>query len=335
MRNCLRGQIDVHIDEESYQRTLAGDVLRGLTSHPKYLLPKYFYDPKGSALFESITQLPEYYLTRVEIGLIKSLALEVMDELRPQEIVEIGSGSGNKIRHLLDAPNTSKNLVRYVPFDFDQKTMEIAGSVLMEDYPYLQVHGVIGDFEHHLASVPLRTGRRLAVFFGSTIGNLAGRARHDMLVEIHQLLTPEDRLLLGIDLVKDVAALEAAYNDSCGVTARFNRNILRVINRALNADFQPDAFRHSAYYNQDASRIEMHLIPESPQRVYLRDLGLTVQVSPDESIWTENSYKFTRESTRGMLCEAGLELVHWYTDSKNSFALALAAPGQIRAGTSP
>ena len=322
----MRFQIDVHLDDETFLRTLAEDVRRGLTSCPKYLLPKYFYDSRGSALFERITQLQEYYLTRVELGIIQSIAQKLMEDLHPDDIVEIGSGSSSsKIRHLLDVPGASEHVVRYVPFDVDEKTIETVSGLLIEDYPFLRVHGVVGDFERHLAHVPRRIGRRLAIFFGSTIGNLHSQARRDMLTEIRSMLTSEDRLLLGLDTVKETAVLEAAYNDSRGVTAGFNKNILRVVNRALTADFRPDLFRHCAYYNHEASRMEMHLIPESPQCVHLRDLALTVYVSPHESIWTESSYKFTHESAEQMPWEAGLKIERWDTDSGNMFALLEAA----------
>ena len=319
-------EIDVHIDEKTFHENLAADVLQGLTSSPKYLLPKYFYDTKGSALFDRITELPEYYLTRVEMGLIKSVAHELMNELRPQEVVEIGSGSGEKFHHLLDASKSSTYLRRYLPFDVAETALKNAAFALAESYPLLEILGVVGDFENHLARIPQHLGRRLVVFFGSTIGNLDRQARRDVLIGINRLITPQDRLLLGVDLVKDVATLERAYNDSQGVTIEFNRNILRAINRDLNADFVPEAYQHHAFYNIDESRIEMHLIPESTQRIYIRDIDLELTVSPDESIWTESSHKFTREQTEEMLRDAGLGLVGWYTDSRTRFALALAAP---------
>ena len=319
-------QIAVHVNQGTLLSMLARDVQRGLSSRPKYLPPKYFYDERGSALFQRISGLPEYYLTRVEQSIIESVAGGLVAELRPEEIVELGPGTSGKVRHLLDANGASGHVVRYVPFDLDGETMEAGVARLVEDFPYLAVHGVIGDLELHLSRVPLRTGRRLVVFFGSTIGNLDAEARHDLLVHVRRLLTVDDRLLLGVDLVKEVALLEAAYNDASGVTAEFNRNILRVVNRGLGGDFLPDVFRHHAYYDAGAGRVEMNLVADSPQTAHLKDLDLTVQVSAGETIWTESCYKFTRESTEGMLEEAGMRLERWYADGDRMYALALAAP---------
>ena len=302
------------------------DVRRGLTSHPKSLPPKYFYDPKGAALFEHITRLPEYYLTRVEQGLIVSLAEELMELVRPQEVIELGPGSTANIRSLIDARSADNHIERYVAFDINERTVQVALKTLTKSHPFLETHGVVGDFDGDLVRLPAPIGRRLVVFFGSTIGNLDPHARHKFLVQIRGHLAPDDRLLLGLDLVKDVAILEAAYNDPGGVTAEFNRNILRVVNRAVHADFRPEAFQHNAFYNQQASRIEMHLAPASLQTIELKALGLSIRVPPNETIWTESSYKFTRESTLAMLQEAGLSFEHWYVDRDNLFALVLAGP---------
>ena len=323
-----RYQVDVHLDDDTLARTLAEDVRHGLTASRKLLPPKYFYDPAGSALFERITELPEYYPTRVEREIVLSLAKELMDEVRPDEVVELGAGSCTKIRWLFDARNgSSPGVLRFLPFDVDEETVYNASQGLIRDYSFLQVHGIIGDFERHLSRIPGPEGHRLVVFFGSTIGNLNATERRVLLMEMRSLLDKGDQLLLGVDLVKDTRVLEAAYNDSAGVTAEFNRNVLRVINRSLNADFRVDAFRHHALFNEEASRIEMHLVPESPQTVHLQDLDLTVQVSRDETIWTESSYKFTRESVIEMLEDAGLRLQSWHTDPDDFFAVALASPG--------
>lgn len=319
-------QVDIHIDEQARLGTLADDVRRGLTSQPKFLPPKYFYDSAGSALFDRITDLPEYYLTRVEDGLIRSLAEGLMQQISPEDVVELGSGSSSKIRRLFDTTNGARGSIRYVPVDVDPEAVRAAAMSLMKDYPFVEVHAVIGDFERHLRHIPPSVGRRLVVFFGSTIGNLDPPARNDFLLAVRRLLRAGDRLLLGVDLVKDIPVLEAAYNDSAGVTRDFNRNILLVVNRGLSADFQPEAFHHHAYYNQTASRIEMHLVPVSLQTVHVQRLGLTIEVSPGESIWTENSYKFTQESTRSMLEAAGLRMEGWHTDSASQFALTVAAP---------
>ena len=319
-----RYRIDLHLDGASSQRAVREDIRRGLTGQPRSLPPKYFYDPRGSALFERISRLPEYYLTRVEQGIISSVAEELMERLRPEEVVELGPGSAAKVRTLLDAPGAADHLCRYVLFDINEGVVRAAAESLTRSYPYLQAYGVVADLERHLDRLPPAIGSRLVVYFGSSIGNLDPRPRHEFLAQLRGHLSPGDRLLVGVDLVKDPAVLEAAYNDPGGVTAEFNRNILQVVNRAVRADFQPEIFQHHAFYKEQASRIEMHLIPASLQSVDLRDLALTIRVSPDETIWTESSYKFTRESTVAMLEEAGLRLEAWYADGDGMFALALA-----------
>ena len=316
--------IDVYTDEQSRLRELLEDVRHGLTGRPKTLAPKYFYDPIGSRLFEKITQLREYYLTRVEDGLLARWAPDLIGALRPRDIVELGAGSGTKTRRLLDAAGAWP--MRYVPVDVDAAMLETAAAQLVDQYPFLDVHAIVGDFERHLSAVPPRAGRRLVLFLGSTIGNLDGPARHDLLVGIRELLGPGDHFVLGVDLVKDVRVIEAAYNDAAGVTAEFNRNILRVVNRGAGGDFDPEAFAHLAFYDRDAARIEMHLVPASPQVVHLRRLDLTIEVAAGERIWTESSYKFTRDSTREELEAAGLSLARWRTDARRRFALVFATP---------
>lgn len=322
----IRYRADAYTNEADRRRTLEADVRRGLTSVPMSLPPKYFYDATGSKLFEEITELPEYYLTRTEAALLEELAPRLMHALAPQDIVELGAGSATKTRRLLDARNGLRQSIRYVPIDIDEVTMQATATRLLADYPFLQVRALVGDFERHLEHVPAPTGRRLVLFLGSTIGNLDPPARHRLLTDVRALLDHGDRFLIGLDLVKDVKVLEAAYDDASGVTREFNRNILHVVNREVDADFNPAAFRHVAFFNEAASRVEMHLVPDSAQDVHLRRLGLTVRVSPDESIWTESCYKFSRGSAQSMLEEAGLRLDAWHTDPDNYFALALAAP---------
>jgi L-histidine N-alpha-methyltransferase len=210
----------------------------------------------------------------------------------------------------------------------DEPTVEAGAARLLADYPFLDVHAVVGDFERHLAHVPPPVGRRLVLFLGSTIGNLDPPARQQLLAQVRSLLrTPEDRFLIGLDLVKDKVLLEAAYDDASGVTQAFNRNILEVVNRGVGGDFQPEAFRHVAFYNEAEARIEMHLVPGVAQDVKLRRLGLDIRVSPDESIWTESCYKFSRASAQAMLEGAGLRLERWHVDPDERFAIAVAAPG--------
>ena len=313
---------DVHVDRGSLHEALADDVRRGLGQNPKSLPPKYFYDDVGSALFERITRLPEYYLTRAEHALLDAHARGILREARPDELVELGAGSPAKFRRLLTATNGTP-IRRYVPIDVDGATLQDSAHALLRDHPQLDVHAVVGDFERHLDRIPAPTGRRLVAFLGSTIGNLDATARHRLLSELRGLLGDGGRLVVGVDLVKNLSALEAAYDDAAGVTAEFNRNILRVVNRELHADFRPAAFRHVARWNDADSRVEMHLAADERQTATVKDLGLTVTVEPGETIWTESCHKFTRLSAAAMLDAAGLALVSWHTDG--TYALAVGA----------
>jgi len=323
----MRYRIDVHTDERARQQRLEQDMRRGLTARPKSLPPKYFYDRAGSLLFERITELPEYYPTRTESALLAEILPGLIGEFLPDDIVEIGSGSSEKTRRVLDAVTAGGRMVRYVPLDVDRLTLEASAARLLRDYPGVSVHAVVGDFERDLSRVPAPTGRRLAMFLGSTIGNLDEPAQRRLLADLRALLPdPGDRLLLGVDLVKDVKILHAAYDDSAGVTRDFNRNILRVVNQGVDGDFDPEAFRHRAFYNETAARIEMHLVADAAQTVRLRRLGLTIRFRPGEGIWTESSYKFTRPGVEAMLGDVGLGLARWHVDPANYFALALIQP---------
>jgi L-histidine N-alpha-methyltransferase len=321
----VRYQVDVHLHDQGQRQTLADDVRRGLGGHPRSLPPKYFYDAAGAALFERITELPEYYLTRVEAGLLDAVAPALMAALGPADLVELGPGSSAKTRRFLDARNGGGPL-RYVPIDVDEPGLAAVAAGLTADYPFLRVHALAADFERHLAHVPPAGGRRLVLFLGSTIGNLDPPERQRLLGEVRALLRGDDRFLLGVDLVKDVATLEAAYNDAAGVTREFNRNILRVVNRAVGGDFRPEAFEHVAFYDAGRTRIEMHLVAAASQVVRLADLDLTLRFAAGEGIWTESSYKFTPASVRQALEKADLTLDAWHTDPQNRFALALAGP---------
>ena len=313
---------DVHVDPGSLHEALAADVRRGLHGRPKFLPPKYFYDDVGSALFERITRLPEYYLTRAEHALLDAHARGILREARPEELVELGAGSPAKFRRLLAATNGTP-IRRYVPIDVDGGMLEDSARTLLRDHPQLDIHAVVGDFERHLDRLPPPAGRRLVAFLGSTIGNLDAPARHRLLSELRGLLGDGGRLLVGVDLVKNLSALEAAYDDAAGVTAEFNRNILRVVNRELHADFRPAAFRHVARWHDADSRVEMHLAADERQTATVNDLDLAVIVEPGETIWTESCHKFTRLSATAMLNAAGLALVSWHTDG--TYALAVGA----------
>jgi L-histidine N-alpha-methyltransferase len=322
----MRYRSDVHVDEADFQRTLADDVRVGLGAREKWLPPKYFYDAAGSALFERITGLPEYYLTRAEHGLLDVHAAAILADTRPDEIVELGAGAPAKLRRLLAARTGAGPLTRYVPIDLDGSVLEGAAATLLAEPGVTQVHAVVGDFERHLDRVPAPAGRRLVVFLGSTLGNLDPPRRRALLRGVRRLLAGDDRLLLGLDLVKSPRALHAAYDDPAGVTAEFNRNVLRVVNRRLGADFDADAFGHYARWDAETSRVEMHLVAPADHAVRIRDLDMEVAFEPGETIWTESSYKFTRASAEAMLADAGLALARWDTDG--AFALALAAPAR-------
>ena len=314
--------IDVHLGEHGLLDSIADDVRRGLSAPQKFLLPKFFYDNAGSLLFEQITELPEYYPTRTELSILSDIAVDLMKRVAPYDVVELGSGSSTKTRGLLDI-GYSMVLARYIPFDVSQTIVESACEDLQRRYPKLALHGVIGDFERHLGLIPPSEGRRLVLFIGSTIGNLERLERLELLTGIRKLLSPGDFLLLGMDMVKDSAVLEAAYNDAAGVTAAFNLNMLNVINNALQADFDVEQFRHQAHFNHDLDRIEMHLYARSDQSVHVTDLDMTVKLDKDESIWTESSHKFTRETAMNMIQEAGMSLDTWYTDPLGYYGLAL------------
>jgi L-histidine N-alpha-methyltransferase len=318
-----RIRVDVRLHPAARRRALAVDVRRGLTRVPRTLPPKYFYDAAGSALFDRITRLPEYYPTRAERSIVQARGGPLMRALAPEDIVEIGAGTATKIRPLLRASPAAR---RYVPVDVDEHTMIEAARMLVRAFPALSVHGVVGDFERDLGAVPPPSGRRLVAFFGSTLGNLEPAERLKMLGAIRALLPADGRLLLGIDLMKDVSILHAAYDDAAGVTAAFNRNVLRVLNRELDADFVPEEFRHVARVNVDKARVEMHLVADRPQRVRVRALDLDLDFAAGDDIWTENSYKFTRPSAEAMLADAGLAIERWLTDPADRFALVVAAP---------
>jgi L-histidine N-alpha-methyltransferase len=312
---------------ESDERSLANDVLDGLTRPFKELPPKHFYDARGSELFEQICELPEYYPTRAERMILTAQAGDIARRSRAGELVELGSGSPEKARILLDAMAQTGHLRRYVPLDVSSGMIEDAAQQLVDEYEGLEVHGVIGDFERHLARVPPRTDApRIVALLGGTIGNFLPGSRRRLLREIGSLLGPRDRLLLGADLVKDPAVLEAAYNDSEGITAEFNRNVLHVVNRELDADFVPEAFDHIAFYDRRHEWIEMRLRASRPFSVLVAALELRVEFAAGEELRTEISAKFTRGRLEADFAAAGLALERWYTDPGRRFALMLAAP---------
>ncbi|MGZ4244884.1 MAG: L-histidine N(alpha)-methyltransferase [Solirubrobacteraceae bacterium] len=319
-------QVDSWLSEDD-ERSLANDVLDGLTKPFKELAPKHFYDARGSELFEQICEQPEYYPTRTELAILSERASEIVDVTDAGELVELGAGASDKARLLLDAMRDAGTLRRYVPLDVSQSVVEEAARTLIEDYEDLQVHGVVGDFERHLEHVPGADGAsRMVALLGGTIGNFPPGTRRTVLGKVATLLRPEDRLLLGTDLVKDPRVIEAAYNDSAGVTAEFNRNLLHVLNRELDADFLPDAFEHVAFYDRRNEWVEMRLRATRACSVLIAGLDLRVDFAAGEELRTEISAKFTRAHVEADLEAAGLELERWFTDDEELFAVTLARP---------
>jgi L-histidine N-alpha-methyltransferase len=316
--------IDVHVGEGT-ERRLADDVLDGLTKPFKEIPPKHFYDSRGSDLFERICELPEYYPTRTEMAILSERALEIVATAgAPGELVELGSGSTLKARMLLDAMESPE---RYVPVDVSERMVREAADELVDDYPGLDVHGVVGDFERHLGEVPPPDGGgRLVALLGGTIGNFPPGSRRRLLRDIRGMLGSGDSFLLGTDLVKDPAIIEAAYNDAAGITAEFNRNVLHVINRELGGDFDPDAFEHVAFYDRRREWVEMRLRARRACTAFVADLNLQVEFAAGEELRTEISAKFTPQRLEHDFAAAGLELERLLTDPDGLFALSLAQP---------
>jgi L-histidine Nalpha-methyltransferase len=314
-----------YLSPSSYAESLRADVRAGLTASPKALPPKYFYDERGSELFDEITRLEEYYPTRTERAILDAHAEEIASVSGARTLVELGSGTSEKTRLLLDSLRDAGTLAEFVPFDVDPAVLEIASAAIAAEYPSVDVNAVVGDFERHLGVLPAR-GRRLVAFLGSTIGNFAPAARADFLAALRTTLNDGDSFLLGTDLVKDVDRLVAAYDDAAGVTAEFNRNVLAVINRELDADFDVSSFTHVARWNAEQEWIEMHLRSERAQTVRVGELDLTVEFAAGELMRTEISAKFRRARVEADLAKAGLRLTHWWTDPASDFALSLSVP---------
>jgi L-histidine N-alpha-methyltransferase len=316
-------RIDSHLSGAD-ERSLADDVLDGLTRPFKELPPKHFYDARGAELFDRICELPEYYQTRAERTILEQEADELARLTGAAELVELGSGTAAKTRTLLDALHEAGTLVRYVPVDVTEQMVRDCAAELTEEYPGLQVHGVIGDFERHLDRIPAAVGPRIVAFLGGTIGNFPPGSRRRVLREIRGLLAPGDHLLMGTDLVKDPAVLEAAYDDAQGLTAEFNRNLLSVLNRELDAAFDPQDFDHVALFDREHEWIEMRLRARRKHTTLVRALDLPVHFEAGEEMRTEISAKFTPERLEADLSASGLELVSWLTDPDDLFALTLS-----------
>jgi len=313
--------------DDTYLTELKKHVLKGLTSPQKYISSKYLYDAYGSVLFEKICLLPEYYLTRAEMSLLKNAAPAIMKDFRRGDIVEFGSGANWKIKTLLDAANERNNTdLRYVPVDVSESALIEASEELLGIYSNLRVTGIVADFTKEVQNIPAN-GNKLFVFLGSTIGNLSEEEGVHFLRKITALMERNDQLLLGFDMLKSKDILEPAYNDSQGITAEFNKNSLNVINRELDGDFKLEHFDHAAYLNTEKEQIEMHLLANRNVSVNIQELDLTIEMKKGETIHTEISRKFTRESIGNLAQGAGLSTYRWFSDCDGWFSLVAMKRG--------
>lgn len=317
-------RLDIYRGEE-WINSFANDVRDGLSNDPPFLQPKYFYDQRGSELFDRICELPEYYPTRTERSILERRGADIVDAAEATALVELGSGSSEKTEFLLRPLLASLGEALYVPIDFSEHAVREAAVRLIGNYPGLRVHGVIGDFEKHLGGLP-ESDARLFAFLGGTIGNFESERMSWFLRRLAFLAEPGDRFLIGIDLQKDVAELEAAYNDSGGVTAEFNKNVLASINANLGGDFDLNAWEHVAFYDRENNWIEMRLRATENQVVRIAAIDTTLSFVIGDEIRTEISRKFTRDGFATELEAGGLRLDEWFTDDDERFALALAAP---------
>jgi L-histidine N-alpha-methyltransferase len=299
------------------------DLVAGLSDRPRWIPSKYFYDDRGSALFDSICDLPEYYPTRTEQKLLDEVAPEIARITHANELVELGSGTARKTSTLIAALVERSRKLRYAPLDISEYALEQAASTVAEEFPQVRVTPIVCDYTRSLEGFDPDPGC-LTVFLGSTIGNFTRDQGVALLRRLHNRLAPGDYLLLGLDLVKPVEVLEAAYNDSAGVTAEFNRNILLAVNDEADGNFDPRAYDHLAFFDQGKKHIEMHLVARSAQSVRLEALDLEIEIDAGEHIRTEISRKFTRARAEGLVTGAGFSMRRWFTSSDRYFALALA-----------
>jgi L-histidine Nalpha-methyltransferase len=318
-----RCTIDVLLSEADLAAALRRDACDGLTAAPKHLPPKWFYDERGSQLFDDITRLDEYYPTRRETEILEREAASIAARTGATTLLELGSGTSTKTRLLLDGLAGHGTLDRIVPFDVCEAVLVSAGPELASRYPGVRVDAVVGDFERHLGRLPME-GTTLVAFLGGTIGNLAPAGRSKFLAELTDQMAVGDWLLLGTDLLKDPARLVAAYDDAAGVTAEFNRNVLHVLNRELEGDLVPERFAHVARWDSDEQWIEMHLRSEGAQRARLAALDLVLDFGDGELLHTEISAKFTPTRIEGELAAVGLEVDQLLTDAAGDFALTLS-----------
>ncbi|QVI23379.1 L-histidine N(alpha)-methyltransferase [Nocardia tengchongensis] len=315
--------VEIHLTDEDLTTALREDVRRGLTAEPKWLPPKWFYDARGSELFEKITELPEYYPTRTERALLERVVGEIARIAGAEVLVELGAGSAAKTRLLLNALTAAGPLKSYVPQDVSISALRMAADEVAAEFPGLGVHGVVSDFTATLDNLP-GGGRRMVAFLGGTIGNLVPAERAEFLRGIRDLLEPGEQLLLGAGLVIDPVVLVPAYDDAAGVTAEFNRNVLHVLNARLGADFEPEKFAHVAMWDAEREWIEMRLEATEAMTVRIPELDLTVDFARGEQLRTEISAKFRREVLESELDAAGFRTEHVWTDPDQRFALVLA-----------
>jgi L-histidine Nalpha-methyltransferase len=317
--------IDVHLSGEDVQSQMRADALTGLQGDQKTISPVWFYDERGSRLFEEITQLPEYYPTRAERALLQRHAPAIAELAKADTLVELGAGACDKTRVLLAALHEAGTLERYIPFDVSDQFLRAAATTLSDEFDTLAIHLVIGDFHHHLSEIPT-DGRRMIAFLGGTIGNLDPSQRARFLFDLNCTMSSDDSLLLGTDLVKDRARLVAAYDDAAGVTADFNRNVLHVLNEQLGGNFDPARFRHVARWNEDEQWIEMRLRAEESTEVLLDGAGMTVRFDKGEELLTEISAKFTPARVEEELAGAGFVVEGMWGADDGEFLLTLAHP---------
>lgn len=306
--------------------SIVDDVTNGLFTEPRTLPPKYFYDEHGSLLFDQICDVPEYYPTRTESSLLANVANDVISTVQPECIVELGSGTSRKTRHLFDACDALDCQPRYAPVDVCDEILVASGESLQNEYDWLEVQPLVGDYTAGLGNLPAQNGSKLVVFLGGTIGNFTDAEAGDFLREVRLTMRPGDTLLLGADRVKEPDVLHAAYNDNAGVTARFNLNLLNVLNRELNADFEIDRFEHYAHFNPLKSRIEMHLIAMNDQKINFACLERDLLLHEGDHILTEISRKFTRRQLEHLLHQAGFSVAEHFESEPMKFSLILAQP---------
>lgn len=302
---------------------LADDVRDGLLEKPRQLPPKYFYDQRGSRLFEKICQTPEYYPTRTEDNLLRDNSKHIIERTRPAQILELGSGNAQKTRRIFDACEQLDNSCEYVPLDVCENILEVSAAQLKQDYDWLEVMPLVGDYHAGLANLPDSDGTRLLLFLGSTIGNFTPDEALKFIEDVKNSMKPGDYFLLGVDRVKNVDVLHAAYNDAQGITAEFNLNVLHVINRELGADFDVTGFEHSAKYNEAKKRIEMHLVANTEQQVHISDLDATLTFKPGDEILTEVSHKYTPDDIEKLMQRCGLSIIEHYESDNQYFSLIL------------